>query len=572
MLPEPRLLDAFDRDEVDSFQLGQFPGSSGILDQILAQARNFLSYDANLDANLDVWDRYAENKKVLLYVTWPSGVDFLGKAFGIELPINIANPMVLIDLADLFRVTAEGNDGYVTVWVETSTGANFGGKPIGLIVHEFDSVQTADVRNDITWEGFFALPIADVSWDLVAGQRPRFEWNWDFDIELENIAAGASVTRPAYVRREVEATRLWEAFAPGRVGWANIAGVGALTEIARYIFNGFDFEAVTERVTGTDDDGNWAPDQPENELPEDGVTGVSLTPLLQSSRFSDRDERQELGNVEWRIYENATLVWEHSAWGQESVTVSAGALSGGTIYCWSVRYADNRATDWKWSDWSDQTCFETIHLPTPTSTRTPTKTRTNTVVPSVTNTPAPPTATATPVPADTATGIPTPTHTPTPTATDTRGSTATPTPTNTDLPTARATATSTPTIMETADTPTDTPTSGPTLTPTGSEPATSTPSNTPPTPTDTPENTPSPSPTPTPSPEPGPGNCEAALDSACHGDCDGNGETHVHELVLGVSMALGSIPTTACPAFDEDDDGIVTVPELIRGVRTALRL
>jgi hypothetical protein len=57
---------------------------------------------------------------------------------------------------------------------------------------------------------------------------------------------------------------------------------------------------------------------------------------------------------------------------------------------------------------------------------------------------------------------------------------------------------------------------------------------------------------------------------ACVGDCNGDGEVTIDELIVGVNIALDTEEPSACPAFDTDADGTVTVDELIRGVGVAL--
>jgi hypothetical protein len=56
----------------------------------------------------------------------------------------------------------------------------------------------------------------------------------------------------------------------------------------------------------------------------------------------------------------------------------------------------------------------------------------------------------------------------------------------------------------------------------------------------------------------------------CVGDCDGNHEVAVNELVIGVNIALGSAPVSECLSFDVDGSGMVEVNELISGVNSAL--
>ena len=58
--------------------------------------------------------------------------------------------------------------------------------------------------------------------------------------------------------------------------------------------------------------------------------------------------------------------------------------------------------------------------------------------------------------------------------------------------------------------------------------------------------------------------------AVCRGDCGGNGEVTVNELILGVNIALGSAAVGACSAMDANNDGEVTINELISAVNTAL--
>jgi len=57
---------------------------------------------------------------------------------------------------------------------------------------------------------------------------------------------------------------------------------------------------------------------------------------------------------------------------------------------------------------------------------------------------------------------------------------------------------------------------------------------------------------------------------ACAGDCDGDGMTAIHELVLGVGEALGEQSLGECAAHDTDGDGAVTISELVGAVLAAL--
>jgi len=57
---------------------------------------------------------------------------------------------------------------------------------------------------------------------------------------------------------------------------------------------------------------------------------------------------------------------------------------------------------------------------------------------------------------------------------------------------------------------------------------------------------------------------------ACIGDCNNDGEVTVDELIIGVNVALGEAPLSACPSFDASNDGSVTVDELVFCVHEAL--
>jgi hypothetical protein len=56
----------------------------------------------------------------------------------------------------------------------------------------------------------------------------------------------------------------------------------------------------------------------------------------------------------------------------------------------------------------------------------------------------------------------------------------------------------------------------------------------------------------------------------CVGDCNDSGEITVNELIAGVGITLGSLPLSACEAFDCDGTGQVGVACLIAGVNAAL--
>jgi hypothetical protein len=76
-------------------------------------------------------------------------------------------------------------------------------------------------------------------------------------------------------------------------------------------------------------------------------------------------------------------------------------------------------------------------------------------------------------------------------------------------------------------------------------------------PTPTPEATPTPSATATPS-------------LLCPGDCGGDAEVTVDEILRGLNIALGAASVDSCLAADGNRDGVVTVDEIVAAVNAAL--
>jgi sugar lactone lactonase YvrE len=62
----------------------------------------------------------------------------------------------------------------------------------------------------------------------------------------------------------------------------------------------------------------------------------------------------------------------------------------------------------------------------------------------------------------------------------------------------------------------------------------------------------------------------AAPVAACVGDCNGDGDVSISELMQGVNIALDNEPMSQCPEFDSSSDLRVTVDEILTGVKGAL--
>jgi len=56
----------------------------------------------------------------------------------------------------------------------------------------------------------------------------------------------------------------------------------------------------------------------------------------------------------------------------------------------------------------------------------------------------------------------------------------------------------------------------------------------------------------------------------CAGDCDQNRHVTISELIHGVNIALGQLPLSGCPDFDQDGSDEVEINELIAAVNAAL--
>jgi hypothetical protein len=64
---------------------------------------------------------------------------------------------------------------------------------------------------------------------------------------------------------------------------------------------------------------------------------------------------------------------------------------------------------------------------------------------------------------------------------------------------------------------------------------------------------------------------DGQVEVICAGDCDGNGQVAIFELLRGVNILLGAESLSACPVFDADGSGNVTVNEIIQAVSSGLR-
>jgi Leucine-rich repeat (LRR) protein len=104
------------------------------------------------------------------------------------------------------------------------------------------------------------------------------------------------------------------------------------------------------------------PSQPTNTSPVDEATDISLTPLLQSSAFSDPEGNAHAAS-QWQIsstsedYSSPVFDSQRDTDNLTSITIPSGSLTYSTTYYWRVRYQDSQMN---WSCWSAETSFTTI--------------------------------------------------------------------------------------------------------------------------------------------------------------------------------------------------------------------
>jgi hypothetical protein len=107
---------------------------------------------------------------------------------------------------------------------------------------------------------------------------------------------------------------------------------------------------------------NQPPGQPTNMSPLDGAVDVSVSPVLESSSFSD-PEGHSHGASQWQItdrigkYENPDFDSGGDTSNLRYIAIPSDTLKNGETYYWRVRYQDNHEG---WSEWSEETSFQTI--------------------------------------------------------------------------------------------------------------------------------------------------------------------------------------------------------------------
>ncbi len=111
---------------------------------------------------------------------------------------------------------------------------------------------------------------------------------------------------------------------------------------------------------------NRPPNQPSCVSPEDGASGIALSPTLRSSAFSDPDVGDSHSASQWRItvtsddYSDPVFDTGADSFSLLQVTVEPGRLNGNATYYWQVRHQDNHGL---WSPWSHEFSFTSENRP-----------------------------------------------------------------------------------------------------------------------------------------------------------------------------------------------------------------
>jgi hypothetical protein len=111
---------------------------------------------------------------------------------------------------------------------------------------------------------------------------------------------------------------------------------------------------------------NQIPNQPGNVSPINGTTGLSLTPTLQASDFSDPNAGDSHEASQWQItgisgdYASPIFDSGTDSLNLVSILIPSGRLAYSTSYYWHVRHQDDHGD---WSSWSAETSFVTMSAP-----------------------------------------------------------------------------------------------------------------------------------------------------------------------------------------------------------------
>lgn len=122
------------------------------------------------------------------------------------------------------------------------------------------------------------------------------------------------------------------------------------------------------KAMGTQVSWDSYPDRPVNVSPANGAAGVTLTPTLQGSAFSEPDTDTHVAS-RWQVRSSSgnydSPVWDSGSTAAAiSIAVPGGKILNGTVYYWRVGYKDSGGL---WSSYSRETAFTTVPAPVSSS-------------------------------------------------------------------------------------------------------------------------------------------------------------------------------------------------------------
>lgn len=231
-----------------SFYLGAYDTPpDDILNQIFWMAK-YIALDG-LDVENSYYDINDAKKPLLYFAAEVSG------SFGVDVGIG---GTFLIDLADLMKITPEGKEGWVTVWVDGKAGLGLGvganvDVDIGITLHNFDFCERAlaDERKNLTI-GLqarvpgFAITLVEYSSDGSI-MKPKIEFTGSAGVSLT-----VSGEMEGLVSREVNIGEIEAAFRDAFSNDRNLKD--AIIKLEQNLY-GITLDNLLRKTTW--DDGSW---------------------------------------------------------------------------------------------------------------------------------------------------------------------------------------------------------------------------------------------------------------------------------------------------------------------------
>jgi PKD repeat protein len=343
------------------------------------------------------WSAWSEETSFTTAIQFPATPTNISPADGAT---DIASTPTLQSSA--FSDPDTGDTHYASQWQITITSGNYS-SPV------FDSgIDTINLTQ-------IFLPLGQLSYDTTYYWRVRHQdsygnWsNWSEETSFTTVASGAP-TQPSNISPADGATDISvtpalysSAFSDPDVGDTHAASrwqirISTGSYSSPLFDSGIDITNLTQmsppsylsydttyywRVKYQDSYGHWSswseetsfttvttspPNLPSNASPTEGAIEVDLTPVLQSSAFSDPDVVDNHAASQWQItttpgdYSSPVFDSEIDTTNLTEIVLPSGTLGPNTTYYWHVSHQDSYGN---WSAYSQETSFATITIPSP---------------------------------------------------------------------------------------------------------------------------------------------------------------------------------------------------------------